>query len=326
MLKRQRSPSFHPEPVLSQQATRPPPSAPPSGSRGTDLGLLSLALIWGLNFPVVKLALEELHPLAFNALRFPLAAGVLFLLVRPFSHRATPIRGEDWPRIVALGIVGNVVYQFFFIFGLDATLAGNAAILLATTPVWTTLLSTAAGHESPPLSLWVGVAATVVGMILVVAGGSRSLQIGQETLVGDLMMIGAAIIWSVYTVGGRPLTRRYGALRVTGWTLWIGTVGLVALGIPALADTPWERISTGTWLAVAYAGVFALGIAYSLWYHGVRQLGSSRTAVYSNLVPVVALVVAWLWLGEVPTPPQIGGAVLILASLTLTRLGRRRPS
>lgn len=292
----------------------------------TDLGLLSLALIWGVNFSVIKVALVELHPLAFNALRFPLAAAVLFVLLRIRRGTGTPIRREDWPLLVGLGILGNVAYQVLFIFGIDATLAGNAAILLATTPLWTTIFATFAGHERPPASMWVGVGATLAGMVLVVLGGERSVEVGRSTLVGDLMMVGSAVVWSAYTVGGRTLTRRYGALRVTGWTLWVGTAGIVAMGAPFLLQTPLGDLSAGTWGSTVYAGVLAIGVAYALWYQGVRRLGSSRTAIYSNLVPVVALVAAWLWLGERPTPLQLLGAGAVIGGLTLARFARRRIS
>lgn len=291
----------------------------------TDLGLLSLALIWGINFSVIKVGLEELHPLAYNALRFPLAAGVLLLLLRMRPGPRPPIRREDWSRLVGLGILGNVAYQLLFIFGIDATLAGNAAILLATTPVWTTILSTALGHERPPTSAWLGVGATLAGMVLVVLGGERRVGMGGDTLIGDVMMVGSSVVWSVYTVGGRNLTRRYGSLRVTGWTLWVGTLGLVPMGVPFLLETPLDRVSPMAWGSVVYAGVFAIGLAYALWYRGVRRLGSSRTAVYSNLVPVVALVVAWAWLGERPSLLQVLGALAVIGGLTVARLARRRP-
>ncbi|MFW6199391.1 MAG: DMT family transporter [Gemmatimonadota bacterium] len=290
------------------------------------MGLLSLSLIWGVNFPVIKVALAELHPLAFNALRFPLAALVLFVLVRRRRRPGPPIRKEDWPLLFALGILGNIGYQLLFIFGLDATLAGNAAILLATTPVWTTLFSTVLGHERPPLATWLGIFATLGGMVLVVGGGSRAIGFEEQALTGDVMMIAAAVVWSAYTVGGRDLTRRYGALRVTGWTLWVGTAGLVAIGIPHLTRTELSEVSPLAWAGVAYAGVFALGVAYTLWYNGVRRLGSTTTALYSNLVPVVALVAAWLWLGERPSLVQLVGAAAIIAGITAARVYRPAPA
>lgn len=290
-------------------------------NRVTDAGLLALALIWGVNFSVIKVGLRELHPLAFNALRFPLAVLALTGLLALRGSLSLP-RREDVPRVVALGVLGNVVYQLFFIFGIDATLAGNAAILLATTPVWVVVLSALRGHERPRAVVWIGVAATVAGMVAVVVGGEQEVALGGGTLRGDLLSAGAAVVWAIYTVEGRDLTRRYGSLRVTAWTLACGAVGLVALGVPFLADTDLAALGPGTWAAVVYAGVLAIGIAYVIWYWGVRRIGSTRTSVFSNLVPVVALAAAWVWLGETPTGLQLTGAAVVIGGMTLTRATR----
>jgi drug/metabolite transporter (DMT)-like permease len=283
-----------------------------------------MALIWGVNFPVIKATLDEIPPLGFNALRFSLAALTVFLILRARGGISWPERA-DWPRVLGLGILGNLVYQGFFIFGIDATLAGNASILLATTPVWTLVLSTARRHESHGPLVWFGVLATLAGMVLVVVGGTVSLGFEGGTLKGDLLMVGAAITWSTYTVGSRNLVRKYGSLPVTAWTLWVGAAGLTLLGLPTLMAAPPVDASPMAWSGVAYSGVLAIGLAYILWYRGVQRIGNARTAVYSNLTPIVALLVAWIWLGETPTMMQVGGAGIVLAGLSLARLsGRER--
>lgn len=228
---------------------------------------------------------------------------------------------RDLPRLVALGIWGNVVYQFLFIFGVDHTSAGNASLLLSTTPVWAALLSTAAGHERPGRRVWQGVALAFLGMVLVVAGG-QGFSFGTETLTGDLLMVAAAVTWASYSVGSQPLIHRYGAISVTAWTLWAGAPLLVVLGLPDLSRTDLGRVSTPALLTLGYAGILAVAVAYLLWNRAVRVLGNSRTAIYSNTVPVVALAGAWLFLDEVPTPLQLTGAAVILSGLTLARSRR----
>jgi drug/metabolite transporter (DMT)-like permease len=289
--------------------------------RSADLGLLALALIWGVNFSVVKSVLAEVPPLAFNALRFPLAVVALgwLLKVRPGKQ---PLDRRDIPRLAALGLAGNVAYQLCFIIGIDLTQAGNASLLLSTTPVWTVFLSALAGHELPNRWVLFGVGGTLLGMVLVVAGGSEEISLGSETVRGDLLMIAASVIWSVYTVAGRAPVEKYGALPVTAWTLIIGTPLLVAMGVPDLRTTDLAAVSGPAWAGIAYAGVLAIGIAYLLWYRGVEALGNNRTAVYSNLVPVAALITAWIWLGERPAPLQLGGAAVILIGLTVARLAQ----
>jgi drug/metabolite transporter (DMT)-like permease len=284
----------------------------------TDLSLVLLAAIWGVNFSVVKAVLTEIEPLALNALRFPLAALALGLVVLVGTGPLVP-RRADVPRILALGLVGNVAYQLCFIFGVDWTLAGNASLLLSTTPVWTVILSSVAGHERPSGGVVTGVICTLGGMALVVLGRGEPISLHSRTLVGDLLMVGASILWSVYTVAGRRPIRRYGALRTTTWTLWVGTPALVLMGVPSMVRADLGAVSVGVWCGVLYAGLLSIGLAYVLWYRGVRRIGNNRTAVYSNLVPVAALITAWLWLGEVPSPVQLLGAGVILIGLTVAR-------
>lgn len=299
-----------------------PPSTPPPVGRSPDLGLVLIALIWGVNFPVIKATLPEIPPLAFNALRFPLAAVTVFLILQVRGGVRWPQR-RDIPAVVGLGILGNVVYQSFFIFGADATLAGNASVLLATIPIWTLALSTALRHERPGTLVWIGITAALSGMVLLVLGSHLSLGISGNTLKGDLLIVGAAMTWAIYTVSSRNLVRKYGSAPLAAWTLWVGTVGLVALGTPSLTRLSPGEVGVTAWLGVLYAGVLAIGLAYVLWNRGIKSIGSSKTAAYQNLTPVVALVVAWVWLGEAPGPLQLVGAGIVLAGLTLTRLSGR---
>ncbi len=316
-----------------------PPTSPPTALPGrgaeagssprsdpwTDAGLLGLTLIWGVNFSVVKWALDTLDPMAFNALRFPLAALTVYVVLRIGGKVPSP-RRRDLPWILLLGLVGNAAYQLLFIYALDLTRAGNVALFLATTPAWATILSGIAREGTLDRLAIVGVGFTLVGMILVVVGGDAELSLGADTIRGDLLAAGAAFTWALYTVGSRRYVLEYGSVPVTSWTLWTGTVVLVILGIPALLVTPLVSIPIGVWSAVAFAGVMALGVAYLLWYRGVRRLGSARTATYSNLIPVVALLTAWVTLGERPTLLQGIGAAVILSGVLIARPpgGQRR--
>ena len=282
-----------------------------------------LCLIWGVNFSVIKVVLAEMDPLAFNAFRFPIASTTLFLLLRcrgpiPLPHR------RDWVPIAVLGVLGHLVYQLAFVFGLDATLAGNASLVLATTPIWTLVLSTAIGQEQHTTLVWLGVLAALFGVVMVVTGGGADLGSGGSLPWGDLLVLGAAFTWSVYSVGARDLTRRYGALAVTSWTLWVATPGLIAAGVPSVAGMDPASVSTLAWLGVAYAAILGIAIAYVLWNNGLERIGSARTAVFSNLVPVVALITAAMWLGERPSAPQLAGAVVITGGVWLTRSARLR--
>jgi drug/metabolite transporter (DMT)-like permease len=293
--------------------------APQPSERNTDLGLVVLTLVWGLNFAVVKGALELIPALAFNALRFPIAALTVYLILRMQGPLTLPDR-KDLPKLALLGIGGNGIYQLLFIHGLDRTSAGNSALILATVPVWTLLLSAAAGEARLDRRILLGITTTLLGMGFVVLGGEAQVGFQGTTLPGDLMILGSALLWALYTVGSRGLILRYGSVPVTAWTLWAGTLPLVLLGVPELRVLDWGEIPVlAGWGAVVFAGVLALGLSYVLWYRGVHRLGSARTAVYSNLVPVVAVLSAWPLLGEIPGPLQWVGMGVIGFGIILTR-------
>lgn len=293
--------------------------APPEKhSLTAHAALLGMAVIWGVNFTVSKLALERMSPLAFNSLRFPIAALLLYVVLRRSGRIPSPDRG-DWPRLIMLGIFGNLVYQLCFIFGLDRTTASNASLLLAGTPIVTALFSAAVGHERVQARVWFGVVATIAGIGLIVLSTARSAHAG--TISGDLFMIGAILMWAFYTVAGRPLVERYGAVPVTAWSLWVATAGLFVAGIPELLRMNLSAISVATWGAVFYAGALSIGLAYIFFYHGVSELGSTRAASYSNIVPVFALLSAWIWLGQTPTLVQLTGAAVIIGGVTIAQSG-----
>jgi drug/metabolite transporter (DMT)-like permease len=293
--------------------------APHAGGRAYA-ALLLMVLIWGVNFPVAKAALGELSPLAFNALRFPLAAVTILVALAFRQGFSWPERG-DRLAIFGLGILGNLVYQQFFIFGLDNTRAGNASILLAATPILTTLFSSRSGHEHVSGRTWLGVLSTFAGIsVVVMLGGSA--DDGAASLLGDGLMLGASVAWAIYTVGSRNLVGKYGAVQFTAWTLCIGAVSLLVIGVPDLLRTDLAAVSVDGWIGVVYSGALSIGIAYLIWYYSVRQIGNTRTAAFSNLVPVVALGAAWFQLGEVPTVGQVFGTAVIIGGITLAQ---RRP-
>ncbi|NJD11294.1 MAG: DMT family transporter [Gemmatimonadetes bacterium] len=285
--------------------------------------LLLMVLIWGINFPIAKHALGEITPPAFNCLRFPLASLVVLLALA----RSGPI---PWPaaadrrRVLVLGLIGNALYQQFFIFGLANSHAGIASVLLAATPIFTTLASSAAGHERISNLTWAGVALGFGGLVLVITHGGTAAgpAAGESRLLGNLMMLCASLAWAFYTVGSRDLVARYGPVPVTAWTLWTGAIAIVLIGLPSLLHTPLHTLSPATWFAVGYAGVLSIGLAYLIWYHGVEALGNTRTSAFSNLTPVIALLAAWLTLGEAPGAWQLAGSAVVLIGVSIAQFRR----
>ena len=280
--------------------------------------LLLLTLIWGSNFSVIKTALEEFPPLPFNALRMALASAIFFGLLgrSPVSR----LSRRDWPVIITLGLVGHFLYQVCFMEGISRTSAANSSLILGATPIAVAILMWCGGRESLSTTHWLGIGLSLVGVYLVIGQGTR---INSASLTGDLLMMAAVWCWAAYTVSARSMLERYSPLVVTAWSMAVGTVMFIPLGLPGLLVLNWRDISFGAWAGLVYSAIFALCVSYLIWYTAVQRIGSARTSIYSNMVPVVAMVVAAVWLLEPISTMQIGGAVSIFAGVALTKVGRR---
>jgi drug/metabolite transporter (DMT)-like permease len=288
----------------------------PAGFTGTDALLAVMVLVWGINYIVLKAVLREVEPLAFNALRFGLAAAVLALMA---WWRGMPVPARaDLTRLAALGFLGNTVYQFGFIEGVAHTRAGNAALIMAAVPAQTAVLSHLAGHERLRARAVLGLLLSAAGITTIVLGSGKDVGFGGG-MAGDLLVASATLCWSLYVVGAKPLADRYGATVVATWTFGIGAVPLVLLSLPAIAAQDWHRVSGGSWAGLVGSSLGALVLSYLIWFRGVQRLGPARTAVYSNVTPVVVMLCAWPLLGEQPTAWQLLGAAGIFGGLGLTR-------
>jgi drug/metabolite transporter (DMT)-like permease len=282
----------------------------------TDVLLLAMAMIWGINFVVVKYATHIFNPVAFTGLRVGTAA--TFLLLFAFARGGFALNRRDVWRLLFLGVIGNGLYQLFFVHGVARTRAGNAALIVGAAPAFIALVARARGLERVKRMTLVGIGLSVVGVGLVIAGGATSSH-GDTTLLGSILVFLGVLCWTVYTILLQPYTRRIDVIQLSAVTMVGGAVPLLIASMPALVATDWSSVGSGGWLALLYSSVISMGVAYIFWYRGLRVLGPTRTAVYSNLQPIVALVVAWAFLGEIPTIFQGVGAVTIIAGVFLTR-------
>ena len=306
----------------SDEAT--PPARPRPGFGVTDISLLLMALIWGVNYTSVKYGTGLIAPLAFNGVRVSLAA-LSLLLVAQAARSWFGVEREGWPNrrdaiaLLLLGTLGNGVYQILFVEGIARTRAGDAALLISASPAFIAIIGRLRGSEHVSLRGVFGIVLSILGMGLVVVGTAGSGASQRATLLGDSLLLISSLCWSVYTVYLQPYTHRIGGIHLSALTMLGGMVPLVAVAAPQMLATHWSGLPPLAWVSLAYSGLFALVIAYLFWYHGVRVLGPTRTAMYSNLQPVFALIVAWLVLGEAITGWQIAGAVSIISGLLLTR-------
>jgi len=287
-----------------------------------DAWLLLMAFFWGSNFTVIKAALQQMPGPAFNGLRMVLASVVFLALISwrdGLARSVCAIPHRDWLPIVGLSVLGHGLYQYLFISGVARTSASNSALIFGCTPITVSLLSAVLGHERPGWTRWAGTVLSLTGIYLVVGLGARQ---GTSSLVGDAMIFGAMVCWAGYTVGTKPLLSRYSPLFITGLTMAIGTVVYAPIALLWLRDVDLGGLSTLAWAGIIYSALFSLVAAYVIWYTAVQKLGGGHTSMYSNIVPMVAMTVAAIVLGEPLTGTKLAGAAAILSGVALTRLER----
>ncbi len=282
-----------------------------------DIELLLVALFWGFNISVLKVALREIEPLAFNQIRFVCASLLLLGLVRILEGSVRVARRDLGPMLF-LGFVGHLAYQLCFILGLARTTASSTALIFGSTPIVVALLSRLAGHERIGRSATGAALVGFSGVYLMVWGKEEAGVTAPGRIIGDLLVLGAVICWSAYTVGSRGILREHSPLRVTAVTTSLGALMMLPPSVPSLMRQDWAAVSVLAWSCLAYSFLFALVICYVLWYRSVRRVGSFRTSIYSNLVPVLGTLFGVWLLGERLTPLVILGGVLVLAGILLT--------
>ena len=285
--------------------------------------LLLMAALWGANFFAVQYGTAHMPGLSFNTSRMALGAAVMAIITLAAVREPWPSRA-DTLRLLGYGVIGNGIYQYFFVQGLSRSRGGSASLILAASPAALAILGWATRSEKMTRFLIGGVLLSVSGVAMVMLGDNAAVptavsgELG-STLIGNLYLGLAVVTWASYATLLRPLTLRVNGLHLTLITLLGGLVPLLLLTGQDLLATDWSSLTWRTWAAMAYAGNGAIVVAYVIYYHGLKKMGATRTSLYANLQPFVAILVAWQFQNDRPTFWQIMGFLCITGGLLLAR-------
>jgi len=288
-----------------------------------NLRLLLVALVWGINFSVVKFALADFRPLEFTVIRFSFAALALFFVLQ-LRHESLALARKDRLPIVCLGFLGITLYNIFFMYGLQYTTAANSALLISLSPLFGALIQAFRGAERLGVRVIAGLGLASFGVYLIIRSHHDIPNFSNREIIGDILTLCAALTWALYTIAAKPLLEKYSPVKITAYSMAAGSIMLLPLSLPDLIDQRWPAVSMLSWSAAAFAALIAGVVAYVLWYEGVKQLGVTRTMVYHYLMPFAAVLFASLILGERMTALQIVGAGAVLLGVYFVQSSSNR--
>ncbi len=289
-------------------------------SRKQLLALLVLTLMWGINWPMMKLSLRELQPLHFRALTMSLGVLGLLLYFRLRDVRLMPRDWSEWRAILILALPNMLGWHGLSIYGLQQLSSGRAAILGFTMPVWTVLLGVLFYRERLSRRLVVAVLAVLAAIGLLLANELTNLA-GRP--VGILWMQGAAICWALGTIWTRRLPT---TLPTEALIVWMMAFGAVSMGVLAALLEPAQNyaFSTPVWLSLAYGVLINYGAAQVLWFSLARALPPSTSAMSVMAIPLIGIMSATVIVGEWPHWQDfaaVGCVMLAIAAVLLPRRG-----
>lgn len=290
-------------------------------------GSLTLAaVLWGGSIVGQKYALASFSAVEVSVLRGIGALAILIPLWWLQEGRSIRLVSRDrWLLgLLGLAVLGN---HLLTLFGLRYIGAAAAGVIIGSSPAITALLSSLLIKDVPFRKVMAGSALSFAGVALVSGGGGESAAGDNPWLGGTLVLLGL-VSWALYTIGSGSVMDRLSPLTINWTTLLISIV----LQIPLLwsdqkvMQEGWAVVSSGGWMALGYLIVFATALGQQAWLYGVQGVGPSRAGVFVNLIPVSALLLSALILGEAVGPREALGIVLILAGVWLVGYQTKEPS
>ena len=300
------------------------PDRDPPRPYGVYAGLVVMAMCWGGAFVAGRVATAEIAPAMAALLRFVVASVALLLVALVVEKGLPRIAPRQWIAVALMGVTGVVIFNLCFMYGLARAPASRGALIMALNPALTLLGAIVFLHEEVTRDKVLGIAIALAGVVVVLGHGNPANLLHGTVGPGDVVLLGCPLAWAAYSLIGKHALPGLSAVAVTTYAALLGTAVLAVVTV-ALGEFAWPSASWRAWSGIGFTGLFGTALAFLLFYRGVRAIGPARTAVFINLVPVVAVLLGVLLLGESLEVSMLVGGVLVVAGvLLLNRPGHAR--
>jgi drug/metabolite transporter (DMT)-like permease len=281
----------------------------------TETSLILAAVFWGTNYAVTKFAALSIPPISVVAVRF-LVGGLLMYTALRILEPESKLAPKDLLPMAGLGCLGVAIGQTTFTFGVSLTSAANTGFIFATAPVWGLLSGFVFGLERPTWRGAAGVGLSILGVGVIFYEGFR---LEGASLIGDLLVLLAAMGFGAYTVLSMRVLVRYSPLAVATYPILFGAPLVLLVSVPFFTRLEWEGVGMGAWAAVVFSAVFATAFAFSAWQTGVSRIGANRVLVYQYLISLTGVASGIIFFGEMLGFEKLLGGALTLFGVYLAR-------
>jgi drug/metabolite transporter (DMT)-like permease len=278
-------------------------------------GLIAVTIVWGINLAVSRVAMDTFDPALFTFLRFGLAVPIFFAFMK-WKEGSVMVAPRDMLRMALVGFIGVTVLEIAVMYSIKWTTLANASLLnVAPWPIFTALLAPLFTREKITGRLIGAGLVSLVGVCLVILGGSDGFDLSGEHMIGNLLALGVSFIGAIFNLASIPLMRKYSPLRVSTWTIAFGALFMFPVTIGSWSKVDWTGLTFSHHASIFYNVVLATVVSFVVWNACMYRVGGTRANFFRYTVPITAMVEGYVLFRESISLLQIGGALIVVLAL-----------
>ncbi len=282
------------------------------------LTLILTTLFWGGTFIAGRILADSVAPADAAFMRFVLAAATLAVLTRMIDGRLRLPPRDQLVSLLLLGFTGVFCYNICFFNGLRYIEAGRASLIIALNPMAITVGAVFFFGERLSLLQCVGLLISLFGAFLVISNGNPAILVSGGFGWGEIAILGCVISWAAYSLIGRNVLKSMSPLSAVFYSALFGALMLFPATLVGEAPLEIHTYSSADWISLLFLGILGTAAGFSLYYQAIRVIGSARSSVFINLVPLFSILLAWIFLGETINFSVLGGGIILMSGVYLT--------